>query len=55
MSIKGYAEHENGWESDHDINFLLRNMSHFDVLEQSYASILPLIHYNTPITKVIIE
>ncbi|EAS03643.1 flavin containing family amine oxidase (macronuclear) [Tetrahymena thermophila SB210] len=55
MSIKGFATHETGWESDHDINFVIRNMSHFDVLEKSYSSVLPLIKYNTPVQRVIIE
>lgn len=49
MSIKGYADHEEGWESDHDINFLVKNMSHFDIIEKAYSSVLPLIKYNTPV------
>ncbi|KAL4472557.1 hypothetical protein ABPG74_018506 [Tetrahymena malaccensis] len=54
MSIKGYAEHEQRWEYD-DKNFVVTNMSHFDIIERAFASVLPFVKYNTPVTYIAIQ
>ncbi|KAL4490983.1 hypothetical protein ABPG72_008719 [Tetrahymena utriculariae] len=52
ISIKGLADYESGWKSDHDVNYLITNMSHFDVIEKAYSSVLNLINYNTPVQSI---
>ncbi|EAR97732.1 flavin containing family amine oxidase (macronuclear) [Tetrahymena thermophila SB210] len=54
LSIKGYAEHEQRWEYD-EKNFIVTNMSHFDVIERAFATVLPLVKYNTPVNYIAIQ
>ncbi|KAL4499923.1 hypothetical protein ABPG72_015272 [Tetrahymena utriculariae] len=54
ISIKGYAEHEQRWEYD-DKNFVVTNMSHFDIIERAFASVLPFLKYNTPVNYIAIQ
>lgn len=52
ISVKAYGDYESGRKSDHDLNLILMNTSHYEILEKSFASVLPFVHYETPITEI---
>ncbi|KAL4436240.1 hypothetical protein ABPG74_015831 [Tetrahymena malaccensis] len=52
ISVKAYGDYESGRKSDHDLNFILMNTSHYEIIEKAFASVLPFIHYSTPITEI---
>ncbi|EAR97733.1 flavin containing family amine oxidase (macronuclear) [Tetrahymena thermophila SB210] len=54
MSIKGYAEHELNWEYE-EKRYVITNMSHFDVVDRAFSTVLPFVKYNTPINYIAIQ
>jgi len=49
ISAKGFGLYESTRDSDLEVNLILLNMSHFDILEKAFAKIIPQIHYSSPI------
>lgn len=52
ISVKAYGDYESGRKNDHDLNLLLMNMSHLDIIERAFEKVLPLVRYSSPVTEI---
>jgi len=51
LSMKGIKRWNKGWDLGHN-NFLLKNMSNYEVITKEYASVLDKVLLNTPISSI---
>jgi monoamine oxidase len=51
LSMKGIKRWNQGWDLGHN-NFLLKNMSNYEVITKEYASVLDKVLLNTPISSI---